>query len=45
MREVPAKCPKGMDALSYASGYIQGKRALAKYTIRAVDKSLDDRRR
>jgi hypothetical protein len=43
MRGVPAKCPKVMDALSYASGYIEG--ALAKYTIRAVDKSRDDRRR
>jgi hypothetical protein len=45
VRGVPAKCPKVMDALSYASGYIEGKRALAKYTIRAVDKSQDDRRR
>ena len=44
MRGVPAKCPKGMDALSYASGYIEGKRALAKYTIRSVDKSQEDRR-
>jgi hypothetical protein len=39
MRGVPAKCPKSMDAPSYANGYIEGKRALAKYTIRAVDKT------
>jgi hypothetical protein len=39
MRGVPAKCPKGMNALSYANGYIDGKAQRAKYTTRAVDTS------
>jgi hypothetical protein len=39
MRGVPPNCPNVMDAPSYANGYIEGKRVLAKYTIRAVETS------
>jgi hypothetical protein len=33
MRGVPAKCPKGMNALSYANGYIAGKAPPEKYPL------------
>jgi hypothetical protein len=39
MRGLPAKCPKVMDAPSYANGYMEGKAKRKKYTTRAVDTS------
>jgi hypothetical protein len=45
MRGLLSRCPRSMDALSYANGYMEGKRVLEKYTIRAVDKSQGDLRR
>jgi hypothetical protein len=30
---LPSKCPKGLDALSYSSGYIEGKAQLEKYPL------------
>ena len=30
MRGVPSKCPKGLDGLSYSSGYIEGEAQRAK---------------
>src|ERR1700722_12845389 len=36
MRGAPSKCPKGLDALSYASGYIEGEAQRAKRTLRAI---------
>ena len=36
MRGAPSKCPKGLDALSYASGYIEGEAQRAKRPLRAI---------
>jgi hypothetical protein len=33
MRGVPAKCPKGMNALSYANGHIEGKAQPEKHPL------------
>ena len=36
MRGAPSKCPKGLDALSYASGYIEGEAQRAKRPLRVI---------
>jgi hypothetical protein len=36
MRGAPSKCPKGLDALSYASGYIEGQARRAKRPLRVI---------
>ena len=36
MRDAPSKCPKGFDALAYASGYIEGKAQRAKRPLRVI---------
>ena len=33
-RGAPSRCPKGLDALAYASGYIEGKAPRAKRPLR-----------
>jgi hypothetical protein len=36
MRGAPSKCPKGLDRLAYASGYIEGKAQRAKHPLRVI---------
>jgi hypothetical protein len=36
MAGAPSKCPKGLDALSYASGYIEGEAQRAKRPLRSI---------
>jgi hypothetical protein len=36
MSGAPSKCPKGLDALAYASGYVEGKAQRAKRPLRVV---------
>jgi hypothetical protein len=36
MRGAPSKCPKGLDKLSYASGYIEGQAQRAKRPLRVI---------
>ena len=36
MSGAPSKCPKGLDALSYASGYIEGQAQRAKRPLRVI---------
>ena len=37
MRGVPSKCPKGVDELSYFSGYIEGEAQRAKRPLRVIN--------
>jgi hypothetical protein len=36
MRGAPSKCPKSLDALAYASGYIDGQAQRAKCPLRVI---------
>jgi hypothetical protein len=36
IRGAPSKCPRGLDALSYASGYIEGQAQRAKRPLRVI---------
>ena len=36
MRGAPSKCPKGLDKLSYSSGYIEGEAQRAKRPLRVI---------
>jgi hypothetical protein len=36
MRGAPSKCPKGLDTLSYASGYFEGQAQRAKRRLRVI---------
>jgi hypothetical protein len=39
MRGAPSKCPKGLNALAYASRYIEGKAQRAKHPLRVISAS------
>jgi len=43
MPGVPAKCPKGIDRLAYASGYIEGKAQREKGAVRVIEAKPDRR--
>jgi hypothetical protein len=36
MRGAPSKCPKSLDALAYASGYVEGQSQRAKRPLRVI---------
>jgi len=39
MRGAPSKCPKSLDALTYANGYIEGQAQRAKRPLRLITSS------